>query len=241
MTSVAPSDRDKRRPAEEARIREALTRRGHRAYESWTNPAYAFIAQDRERRVLAALRRHGFADLTAARILEIGCGRGAWLQDFLRWGASPENLCGLDLLPERIAAAEKICPPGVHLRCCSALDSGFPNDSFDLVLQATVFTSVLDPALRSAIAAEMVRLVRPSGIILWYDFMVNNPANPDVRRVGKREIHRLFPGCSIDLRRATLAPPICRAVAPRSWLGCHLLGAIPLLRTHYVGVIRKAQ
>jgi hypothetical protein len=60
-----------------------------------------------------------------------------------------------------------------------------------------------------------------------------------VRAVRRREIHRLFPGCRIDLRRVTPAPPLLRAIAPYSWLVCHLLGRVPWLCSHYLGVIRK--
>ena len=41
---------------------------------------------------------------------------------------------------------------------------------------------------------------------------------------------------------ATLAPPIARRrLAPVSWLACSLLEALPFLRTHYVGVLRRAR
>ncbi|MCS6927818.1 MAG: SAM-dependent methyltransferase, partial [Candidatus Binatia bacterium] len=63
--------------------------------------------------------------------------------------------------------------------------------------------------------------------------------NPDVRGVKKQEIHRLFPGCQIQLSRLTLAPPLVRWLAPYSWLACYLLSRIPWLCTHYLGVIRK--
>jgi hypothetical protein len=57
--------------------------------------------------------------------------------------------------------------------------------------------------------------------------------------VKKGEIYQLFPGCHIQLQRITLAPPLVRALAPHSWLACYLLGKIPWLCTHYLGVIRK--
>ena len=50
--------------AEEARIRAAYGRREKDdARYSWFNPAYQFMVQQRERRLLAFLRRYGFADL----------------------------------------------------------------------------------------------------------------------------------------------------------------------------------
>ena len=60
----------------------------------------------------------------------------------------------------------------------------------------------------------MLRVLKPGGLILWYDFHVDNPHNRDVQGVRKREIFELFSGCDIRLHRITLAPPIVRLVAP---------------------------
>jgi hypothetical protein len=90
-------------------------------------------------------------------------------------------------------------------------------------------------------ASEMLRVVKPDGLIIWYDYYVNNPWNTDVRGVNKREIHRLFPGCRVELRRITLVPPLARLLAPYSWLSCYLLGRIPWLRTFYLGVIQPGE
>lgn len=203
------------------------------------NPGNLFIVQERERRLLAVLARYGYEDLDARTILEVGCGTGHWLREFVQWGARPENLAGVDLLPERIAEARHRCPAGVTVQCGSATKLNFPEASFDLVLQSTLFTSILDQDMRRVIASEMLRVMKPDGAVLWYDYHVDNPRNPDVRGVGKREIHRLFPGCRIELRRLTLAPPLARRLAPCSRLLCSLLARIPLLCTHYLGVIRK--
>ena len=49
--------------------------------------------------------------------------------------------------------------------------------------QATVFSSTLDRRMRQNIAREMLRVLKPEGIVLWYDYHVNNSRNPDVRGV----------------------------------------------------------
>jgi len=98
---------------------------------------------------------------------------------------------------------------------------------------------MLDHGMKQQIAAEMLRVVKREGLILWYDFHVNNPRNPDVLGVKKREIFRLFPGCQIQLRPITLPPPLVRLLAPYSWLACYVLARIPFLCTHYLGVIQK--
>ena len=87
----------------------------------------------------------------------------------------------------------------------------------------------------------MLRVLKSDGIVLWYDYHVNNPRNPDVRGVSKKEIVELFSDCKIVLMRITLAPPIARAVAPYSFLACYFLEKIKLFNTHYFGYISKRQ
>jgi ubiquinone/menaquinone biosynthesis C-methylase UbiE len=225
---------------EEARIRAAYARRKEAdARYSWFSPAYQFMMLQRERRLLALLARDGLAELESKKILEVGCGTGQWLSDFTKWGARPENLWGIDLLLDRLAKARNSCPPAVRLQCASATQLPFRNESFDLVLQSTVFTSILDNDVKQRVGREMMRVTRKNGVILWYDYHVNNPWNSDVRGVKRAEIVKLFPGCRIELQRMTLLPPLSRRLAPYSYLACYLLEKIPLLRTHYLGVIRK--
>jgi len=227
---------------EEARIRTVYAKRQrHDVRYSWFSPGHLFMMQERERQLLTLLQRHGFALLDAYKILEIGCGTGYWLREFIKWGARPENIAGVDLLSDRVTEAKKLCPEAVQVQCGSAAELAFPNDTFDLVLQSTVFTSVLDASMKQQMASEMLRVVKSDGLILWYDYRVNNPWNSDVRGVKRQEIDQLFPGCLIKLQRLTLAPPLVRLLTPYSWLACYLLGKVPWLCTHYLGVIWKEQ
>jgi ubiquinone/menaquinone biosynthesis C-methylase UbiE len=98
-----------------------------------------------------------------------------------------------------------------------AANLNFSDAQFDLVLQSTLFTSVLDLQIKKQIATEMRRVVKPDGLILWYDCHMNNPRNTDVEGVKKREIYELFSGCSIEPECITLAPPINRLIAQYSW------------------------
>jgi len=225
--------------AEEARIRAAYARRGGAWRYDWGNPAYVFMMHDLERRVLAALRRSGLWPLGGKRILDVGCGTGYWMQRLIAWGAQPDHVAGIDLLRDRVCRAVRLCPQHIGLFCGSAGALPFRSAPFDLVLQFQVLTSILDPDLRRCVADEMVRVLAPEGAILWYDFNVPNPRNPDVRPVKAAEIRRLFPKCSMELERVTLAAPVTRIVAPLSWTLCALLNLVPPLRTYYLGVIRK--
>lgn len=228
--------------AAEAEIVAAFARRGPGdARYAWANPGYVFNAHERERQVLRLLDREGCFPLAGKTILDVGCGTGAWLRDFVKWGASPGDVSGVDLLADRVAVALRLCAPGTRITCGSAATLPFADAQLDIVLQASAFTSIPDAALKRQVAAEMLRVVKPDGLIVWYDFSVNNPWNADVRGVTKREIATLFPGCPMRLRRITLAPPVSRWLGRRSWLASYVLGRVPPLCTHVLGAIRKGR
>ena len=164
------------------------------------------MVHERERRLLGLLSRHGCEPLDTKKILEIGCGNGDFLRDFIKWGARPENISGIDLLPERVSEAVHLSPKAMDIRQGNAAILEFADESFDLVLQSTVFTSVLDLNVKRQIASEMCRVVNPRGLIVWYDYHLDNPKNPDVKGVTYREILALFPECEIHSERITWLP-----------------------------------
>lgn len=225
--------------AEGERIRAAYARRAADDRYSWFNVAHLLAVQERERHTLALLRRHGFGSLATARILEFGCGTGFWLREMIKWGARPEHVTGIELLSDRVAEAKRLCPAGVTITCGNAANIEVERSSYDIVLQSMVLTSVLDSDVRQAVANSMLAAVASGGLILWYDYHVNNPWNPDVRGVSRGEIRSLFPNCRIDLRRVTLAAPLARRVLRWSPILHDALHAAPFLRTHYLGVIKR--
>jgi SAM-dependent methyltransferase len=189
--------------------------------------------------ILRMLRRFQRTNLEAEKVLDVGCGRGYWLRQLIQWGAKPENLFGVDLMEDRIRDGNNLCPPDVTLRCEDASKLAFDSGTFSLILQFTVFTSILDGEMKKKVAAEMSRLLKPGGAVLWYDYFVSNPSNLNVCGVTRREIAKLFPGFSISLKRTTLAPPLARVVGPVSPFVYHLLSSLKPLRTHYLGFLQK--
>ena len=205
---------------------------------SYFNDANLFIIQSRERKILELIKKYFGDNLNDKKILDVGCGTGGVLRDFIKYGVKPENLYGVDLLEDRIEQA-KYLSPNINFSVGNAENLPYPNDYFDIVMQFTMFTSIFDDSMKRNIAKEMLRVLKSDGIILWYDFIYNNQKNPDVRGVKKKEIYELFPNCEIRLEQITLAPPLTRMIAPYSYFTCYLLEKLKVFNTHYIGVIIK--
>ncbi len=222
------------------RIKEVYEKRKHLPSEvySFFNISHLFIVQRREFELIKILKKHNFIKLSDKKILDVGCGSGGLLREFIKYGAKPENLFGIDLLPDRIEMA-KALSPNIEFRCGDASKLPFEDETFDIVMQFTVFTSILDKNMKKEIAKEMLRVLKPDGIIIWYDYWIKKPTNPDVRGIRKKEIKELFSNCKFDFNKITLAPPIIRLIAPYSYLLCYLLEKLKLFNTHYLVVIKK--
>jgi ubiquinone/menaquinone biosynthesis C-methylase UbiE len=226
--------------AEDERVRKAYARRqqfipvGRYAR---TDPFTLCSTHEREEEMASLFRSAGLTSLAGLRILDVGCGRGDIMRQLLEYGADPELLTGIDLLDDKVEMARRRAP---HLKviCGSAARLPFPDSSFDFVLQFTLFTSILNEEVKRAIAAEMARVLVPGGRILWYDFSFNNPRNPDVRGIGKREIRALFPGLEMKTRRVTLAPPLGRIIAPLSIVLYYLVSRVRPLCTHLLCLLQ---
>lgn len=222
-------------------IRDRYARRATIAADRYSrfSPDVLRRVQERQRGLVSLLGAVGIHALADLDIVEVGCGTGSNLVEFIEFGADPSRLIGNDLLAERIEAAGRVLPAAVRLSTGDACALPLAAGSCDLVYQSTVFSSILDAGLQRTLAAAMWRWLRPGGGVLWYDFTFDNPANPDVRGVPRRRIAELFPEGHISSRRVTLAPPIARRVCrvhPSLYTLCN---ALPLLRTHLLCWIQK--
>lgn len=237
-------DRKEKLQTEElaVRVRTAYARREKKiraGLYARTNPFELCIQHEREYRMMLLLRDAGLGSLDSKRVLDVGCGYGATLRLLLEYGARPANLFGIDLLEDRIERARALNPQ-MNFHCANATQIPFPEGSFDLVIQFMSFSAILDAGFRAAVAREIQRVLAPGGRFLWYDFMFNNPKNPDVRGMKRGEIKRLFPGYRMVGRRIILAPPLGRIVARISYPVYHLLAQIRPLCTHYLCILEKA-
>ena len=198
--------------------------------------AERYIHITRDRAWLALLEAHGRRDLKSQRILELGCAEGALLRSLLHYGAEAGRLDGIDKDAAAVDRAQAALP---ELQLSVADGAALPQGdaTFDLVFAFTFFTSVLDPETRRRCAAEALRILRPGGMLVVYDFWVN-PFNPRVRSLRTSELRSLFAPRPIEFERLTLAPPIVRALGGRTSL-CSTLDRLPFLRTHLLAAIMK--
>jgi len=205
----------------------------------WTlrNPVVLHLAQERERATLAALQAAG-VDLADARILDVGCGGGGEFANCLRWGARLDHLYGVELMMPRAQAALQTWGPRVVNASGAALP--FADARFDLVMQNVVFSSIIDDAMRRAVAGEMLRVLRPGGWLLWYDAARTHNRDPHFRDVPAAELRALFPGLPLQLRRVSLHLGVLRRVhAAFGAPGMFALQALGLGKTHLLGLGRK--
>lgn len=181
----------------ERRVFDLLMDRRHRAYERM-------------------LRRGGLLPLADRKILDVGAGRNEWLVECRnRWGQTADELCGIELLPERVEQG-LAAYPFLQLVAGSADHLPWPDNTFDLVHQGMLLSSIPDEALRQRVVAEMRRVTSPGGYVLWYDF-VWNPVNRATVGISRQQVREYFAGWKIiDCERATLAPPLARRLV-RIW------------------------
>jgi SAM-dependent methyltransferase len=139
------------------------------------------------------------------RVLDLGSGDRDLSDALARHGARPRALVATDLLIERLRGnphGRRVAADGRRLP--------FRDGSFDAVVQCTVLSSVRAAAARRVLAAEMLRVCRPGGVVLSYDARLPNPFNRQVRRVARREHRSLFAGCRIAFRSLTPIPQLLR-------------------------------
>lgn len=226
-------------PDETRAVADRYARRHDGDRYSLLRPEVWQTVQERQRAMLRLFARLGWQDLGSRRLLEVGCGGGGNLLELLRLGFDPTRLVGVELLPERAARARAVLPAALVVHEADALALDLADASQDVVLAATVFSSLLDDAFRQRLAERMWRWVAPGGGVLWYDFTVDNPRNPDVRGVPLTRLRALFPAGRVQACRVTLAPPIARRIVRWHPSLYTVFNAVPLLRTHVLAWIAK--
>jgi SAM-dependent methyltransferase len=206
----------------------------------WDNPGYVAYMQSVERAVLRALDEARIP-LGGARVLDVGCASGYFLHRFDEHGAGECH--GIELMEERIAQGRERYPT-LKLRVGSATELPYADGAFDVVTQFTCLSSILDDAVRLAVAREMQR-VATGGWVLSFDmrglwlsrFARRRPSVDDLTHtvaLDRQELSRLF-GEPAVLRRETLTFGLAELTGRHPVIGT-TLGTLPFLRSHLLGL-----
>ncbi len=200
------------------------------------NPVSLYYRHAQERAVVSLLNQLNI-DLNQKSILDFGCGSGVKMRFMISLGAEPSQMYAFDLMEHRIRSAQAEGPGGIHLVVANGEVVPFREQTFDLVYQFVVFSSIFDPAPRSNAAAEVMRLLKPGGILLWYDTLRG------VRNAGFKleqpELRELFPGMMINYA-ANLHAARLASVIRRSWSLAWIWDRLPFIkRTHLLAVLQK--
>jgi ubiquinone/menaquinone biosynthesis C-methylase UbiE len=203
--------------------------RSRRKQRAWAadNPGNAAI---RGELLDHLLRLAGTEVAGAGRILDAGCGRGWWLRTLIESGVQPERLYGIDIQPERVAAARE-ATPGPEIAVGDARNLRFADQSFAVVLQLTLLSSLGSHRAIRETLGEGMRVLAPGGLLLIYEPRVPNPLNRNTLLLRDSDLAAagVEPREELSL---TLVPAVARRLGRRTAERYERLARLPFLRTH---------
>jgi SAM-dependent methyltransferase len=193
---------------------------------------YLYLRQ-RQRRLRDALLECGIDSSEKVRgldVLDVGCGTGTNMAWLVELGADPARCAGIDLMSESVDAAKERLPGARwFVGDCTSTDVGGP---FDLVVLIAVLTSVKDAALKRRIMDRCFALLRPGGVLFFYDYMTRkeDPGTANYKRLTYEEVDGYLGGRAMrwykrDLLRSPLAE---RIVARHGVVAAELVQALGL-------------
>jgi ubiquinone/menaquinone biosynthesis C-methylase UbiE len=186
---------------------------------------------------LVTLFNQAGLELNGLDILDVGCGNGGLLRFCLALGAKPQKLHGIDLIQSRIEAARQQSPAAIEFHQGDAQNLPYPDGSMDLVCFFTVFSSILAGETRQNVARQAARVLRPGGMMLWYD--LRRAQSATTHGIELDQIQALFPEFKLH-RLKKIHPAWGTRIARRSRLAFNLLEWIPVTpRSHYLALWRK--
>jgi ubiquinone/menaquinone biosynthesis C-methylase UbiE len=111
---------------------------------------------------------NSISNLSAKKILALGCGSGEEIELLLQKGARPENIIGIDISEKLIEFAENLYPE-VELHVMDAENLDFADESFDIVYSSLVLHYLED---WGKALSEIHRVLKKGGEFI---FSVHHP------------------------------------------------------------------
>jgi ubiquinone/menaquinone biosynthesis C-methylase UbiE len=117
----------------------------------------------------SALGGHRVAGRYAARLLDVACGTGRFLRE-VKANYPRLHVTGLDLSPHYLAVARRELEPWSRVRFVEGAAEAMPfaDAEFDVVTCIYLFHE-LPPRIRRQVVAEVRRVLRPGGILIFVD------------------------------------------------------------------------
>jgi SAM-dependent methyltransferase len=234
------SSGDAERDAEAARVGRAYGtyRSSWRRQRAWAADNPGNVAM-REELLGAVLEEAGPELASGGKVLDVGCGTGFWLEALRKAGVEPDRLTGVDILPERVAAAgERL--PGATVRQADARALPFEDGGFAVVLLFTVLSSLVENEDVRRALSDSRRVLRPGGLLLVYEPRLPSPLNRRVHRISGRDLDSA--GIRPRIQRAiTLIPPLARRLGTRTDALYPRLTRFSVLRSHRLVIYRNEE
>lgn len=104
-------------------------------------------------------------------VLDVGCGTGTGLVPYLTAGC---DVYGVDMSQAMLAKAHDLLGEQADLHLTDGKSLPFEDGSFDLVLTSMVLHEVAEES-RLGFLAEMSRVTKPSGRMMFIDFYFGSP------------------------------------------------------------------
>ncbi len=169
-------------------------------------------------------------------ILDIGCASGNKIKLLSEIGFNKSKIFGVDLRNNSIDKAKKKSPTS-HFFVMDARELLFEDNKFDFINIFTLFSSIQGKNNRREVCHEISRVLKPDGIILYYDLRYGNPFNPNIFPINKKEINKLFSGFKIIMKEITLLPPFARILGRFTSFLYPLFSKIAVFKTHFFCVM----
>ncbi len=108
-------------------------------------------------------------DQRKLKLLDVACGTGGFLS-FVKDNYPRLSITGVDLSPDYLKEARRCLEAwrGIDLIRSNAESMPFDDESYDVVMCSYLFHE-LPPRVRSTVAREMVRLLKPGGTFIFVD------------------------------------------------------------------------
>ncbi len=204
---------------------------------------YPFLFKDQvfEVKLTEIFLKYRFPYLNYYSVLDVGCGEGRVLRKLLDWGADPEKLFGIDLHHGAIEMARELSSPKISFSVQHADEMSFPDSQFDIILMIGVLQHVLDHKLQAAIASDLIRVLKPNGIIITLNInkqvKFNNPVlNESTVGFDKGDLEKIFPGCRVEYQNILLSDKILFERLPGEWASLLNEAMNPASEAHHYGI-----